>query len=594
MIINSILNFLKKFLSSALEYKFPSFFAFLFSITSILLVSTTKDYIFLTNIAYASSLGFLLTLVSYFSKSKNILLIIALFLTALYFYSLPFSDDYSKIVLVTKHLSLIVISIILLLCIPFYKEKRDNQKFLNWAINIVQSAIVSLIFGIFLFLSLSLAITSIATLFGLEIFGLTIYLAIIVYGIFCTHYFLLSLDKNPQNFEPNLIFYNKMGTYFSKYILTTIAIVYSLILLGYIIKILLLQEWPNGIVVWLSLTFAIFSLITYIFWTPYKNRYKKLLIFVALIQLSLLFIAIYMRIAQYGLSTNRYMVVMAGICIVGAFLYILLYKKYKYEHIFLFFATFLFISQYGYKINSYYINDITQLNRLKELLSQNQELSNKTEKSIRCNISSSIESLYINRNIEFLNEAIPNIYDKYNKEKKNKKEEEKKPKYLELYFLNLATEELGFDYLPDWKCGKFIDMFQEEDKKIYINNHKVSSITDISGYDILYNQMVGTSYDEIKNPFVISYKNDKYTLKIPTKDKMDFSEFDMTEFINKFKTFPIPITDSNTIKPTDSDMTFIAEDKNMKIKLFFYSMKIGKTTGDISSLNTFILIKYLK
>ena len=103
MIINSILNFLKKFLSSALEYKFPSFFAFLFSITSILLVSTTKDYIFLTNIAYASSLGFLLTLVSYFSKSKNILLIIALFLTALYFYSLPFSDDYSKIVLLKNY-----------------------------------------------------------------------------------------------------------------------------------------------------------------------------------------------------------------------------------------------------------------------------------------------------------------------------------------------------------------------------------------------------------------------------------------------------------------------------------------------------------
>lgn len=582
MIINSILNFLKKFLSSALEYKFPSFFAFLFSITSILLVSTTKDYIFLTNIAYASSLGFLLTLVPYFSKNKNILLIIALFLTALYFYSLPFSDDYSKIGLVTKHLSLIVISIILLLCIPFYKEKRDNQKFLNWAINIVQSAIVSLIFGIFLFLSLSLAITSIATLFGLEIFGLTIYLAIIVYGIFCTHYFLLSLDKNPQNFEPNLIFYNKMGTYFSKYILTTIAIVYSLILLGYIIKILLLQEWPNGIVVWLSLTFAIFSLITYIFWTPYKNRYKKLLIFVALIQISLLFIAIYMRIAQYGLSTNRYMIVMAGVCIVGAFLYILLYKKYKYEHIFLFFATFLFISQYGYKINSYYINDITQLNRLKELLSQNQELSNKTEKSIRCNISSSIQSLDEHKNIEFLNEAIPNIYDKY-KLKKNEN-----TKYS--YFPNFATEELGFDYLSSSACREKIDIYQDD--KIYINNHKAPYIIDISGYDIMYSQMVGIPYDEIKNPFVISYQNDKYTLKIPTKDKMDFSEFDMTEFINKFKTFPT--NDSNMIKPTDSDMTFIAEDKNMKIKLFFYSMGISKTTGNISYPNTFILIKYLK
>ncbi|MFX4243364.1 hypothetical protein ACOL22_11390, partial [Aliarcobacter butzleri] len=86
-------------------------------------------------------------------------------------------------------------------------------------------------------------------------------------------------------------------------------------------------------------------------------------------------------------------------------MYILLYKKYRYEYIFLAFAILLIFSQYGYKINSYYVNDVAQLNILKELLSQNCNLSNKTNKDIRCNISSSIDSLYQHRNIEFLNEA---------------------------------------------------------------------------------------------------------------------------------------------------------------------------------------------
>ncbi|MDN5087919.1 DUF4153 domain-containing protein [Aliarcobacter butzleri] len=592
-----ILNFFKKLLGSALEYKFSSFFIFLFSIASIILVDKnfyygSKEYIYLINIIYASSVGFLLTLVAYFSKKKKTLLAVSLFLTGLYFYYLPFNEDYSTVIFFANYVCIIAICISFLLYIPFHNEQKDNQRFLNWAINIIESIVISSIFGIILFVSLYIAITSIVILFDLRIekFVYAQYLAIIVFGVFCTHYFLLSLNKNPQTSELNLTFYNKIGNFFSKYILTTIVGIYSLILLGYIIKILFLQEWPNGVVVWLSLTFAIFSLFTYVFWTPYENRYKKLLIFVALIQLSLLFVAIYMRITQYGWSTNRYMIVLTAIWLVAAFVYILIYKKYRYDHIFLAFALMLFISQYGYKINSYYVNDIAQLDRLTQLISQNSELSNKTEKSIRCNISSSIESLYINRNIEFLNEAIPNIYDKYNKEKKNIKGEEI-PGYIKLYFPVFATEELGFDYLSSSSCEKNKVIYQKDVDKIYINNHRGSYITDISGYDIMYSQMVGTSYNEIR-PFVISYQNDKYTLKIPTKDKMDFSEFDMTEFINKFKTFPT--YDPDTIKPTNSDMTFIAEDKNMKIKLFFYSMNIGKTTGNISHPNTFILIKYLR
>ncbi|MFV7789631.1 DUF4153 domain-containing protein [Aliarcobacter lanthieri] len=571
-ITNIILDFLKKLFSSALEYKFSSFFIFLFSIASILLVNNhfnyeSTEYIYLINIIYTSSIGFFLTLVAYFSNRKKVFLTIALLLTTLYYYYLPFENDYSIIILFTKYFYIITISMILLLYIPFQNQERDNQRFLNWAINILESIIISLIFGVILFISLYLAITSIVMLFDLNIKKYTYgeYLAIVVFGIFCTHYFLLSLNKNPKNLQSNLVFYNKIGNFFSKYILTTIVVVYSLILLGYIIKILILKEWPNGVVVWLSITFAIFSLITYIFWTPYKNKYKKILIFIALIQLSLLFTAISMRITQYGWSTNRYMIVMTGVWLIGSFLYILLYKKYRYEYIFLAFAILLIFSQYGYKINSYYVNDVAQLNKLKELLSQNSNLSNKTNKDIRCNISSSIDSLYQHRNIEFLNEAIPTIYDKY-KSTEN------------INFPYFATESLGFNYLSKWVCGENQDTYQNDNIHIYSNNS--TNIIDISGYDIMD-----------KNVLLISYQDNKYTIKIPTKDNMNFSEFDMTEFINKFKT--------NTSKEASNqynndELTFITEDKNMKIKIFFNSMSINELSGDIIYLNTYLLIKYLK
>jgi len=279
----NILNFFKILSSSILEYKFPSFFAFLFSITSIIFIvldNYENDYMqtLLSNIMYTSSLAFLFTLVAYFSKNKKTLMIISLISVSLYFYSLSsFGDDYSTTILYSKYFSLIAIATILLLHIPFLNQEEQNQKYLYWAINIAQSFCFSLLFGSFLFVSLLIAAGSIQILFGLNFNNFTEYLAIIIFGIFSSHYFLQSLNKKPNVvLEPNLSFSNKVIVFFSKYILTIIiVVVYSLILLGYIIKILLLQEWPNGIVVWLSLSFAIFSLITYIFWTPYNNKYKK-------------------------------------------------------------------------------------------------------------------------------------------------------------------------------------------------------------------------------------------------------------------------------------------------------------------------------
>lgn len=82
---NSIINFLKKTTNSALEYKFPSFFAFLFAISSIILVFQDFNNIYLVNIALASILGFFYTLVAYFSKRRNILIAIFILLIGLYF-----------------------------------------------------------------------------------------------------------------------------------------------------------------------------------------------------------------------------------------------------------------------------------------------------------------------------------------------------------------------------------------------------------------------------------------------------------------------------------------------------------------------------
>ncbi|WP_419671289.1 hypothetical protein [Aliarcobacter butzleri] len=70
-----------------------------------------------------------------------------------------------------------------------------------------------------------------------------------------------------------------------------------------------------------------------------------------------------------------------------------------------------------------------------------------------------------------------------------------------------------------------------------------------------------------RNTLTIFHENSKYTIKIPTKDNLNFSEFDMSDFINKFK--KSDTNESKSVKYNNDDLTFVAQDKNMKIKLFF-------------------------
>lgn len=69
-----------------------------------------------------------------------------------------------------------------------------------------------------------------------------------------------------------------------------------------------------------------------------------------------------------------------------------------------------------------------------------------------------------------------------------------------------------------------------------------------------------------------------------------FNQFDISEFINKFKNLNKEYIDSD-----DKDMTFIAENENMKIKILFSHISINKKSGDINNYSTkYIMIKYLK
>jgi hypothetical protein len=239
-----------KLLYSVRLYPLASIFAFIFTFTSIYGISEhTKDYF---NVLYASSFGFFLIVAVYFWKRNKFTLIGALALVAVYFLSLP-TTKWHNIVIDWQHFALIASSLLLLVVLPFLKKQDANLKFWAWSLNAITSLLIAALFGLVLYAGFAGAMKAVSVLFAFRIEGKYYeYLFTLIIGLFSTHYFLSSLFKEPAQINVSQDFYGKVGTFFAKYILTSIAILYALILCGYALKIAVMVEWPKGVLVWLS------------------------------------------------------------------------------------------------------------------------------------------------------------------------------------------------------------------------------------------------------------------------------------------------------------------------------------------------------
>lgn len=538
----SIITLKEQLLKSAKLYPIASAFAFMFTIACWVLIDDHHNEI-MQKIAFASSFGFFLLSALYHWRKDVLTLVGGALLPLLYYFSMSpvFESDAT---FVGKYTVLIVTTLILLAVLPFLQKRESNLKFWAWMLTIFLALISSTLFGLILYGSLAGAIKASSVLFEFTINGnYYIYLLVSIMGIFSSHYFLSSL--NLRDIDTQKAFYSRFGNFFVKYILTSIASVYALILSAYVLKILLTQEWPNGILVWLSLVFASLSLATYLFWTPFGGKYRKLLISIALVQLSLLFIAIYLRVSQYGWSTDRYMVTMLGVWFGITFIYLIISKAPKYELPFVVLALFLLISQYGWKLSAYDVSDRSQIHRLMGLLSNNPHLSNKTHKTVRCAISSSINLLAEHRNRDLLIEFMPNTIKKYEIDHSLTAKN-----YNEYDFAQFATRELGFNYLNEWECRQ--NNFYSSPPGRYFSHHWDEPIS-ISGYDsmILDKSIIEFQKDQGDRPNII----------VINANGIGAGEFDISVLAKQL----------TQIQENDDMDKPVSSDKNISSDKFIYS-----------------------
>ena len=255
------------------------------------------------------------------SKTTAIFNIVATLMLVLIYLSLPTSDSTHNTSL--PYIKYVIYSVAIHLLVSFipYISKGQLNGFWNYNKILFTRLWTAAFFSGILFIGLALALLSMKLLFDID-FNEKLYaeIFVVIAGLFNTWYFVSGI---PDDFEKldEQIEYPKGLKIFAQYILLPLLILYFVILYFYGGKILLLWDWPKGLVSYLIICVSVLGILTFLLLYPFSNenedswikKMSKSFYGILLPLLVLLFIAILMRMDDYGITVNRYIILFLGI-----------------------------------------------------------------------------------------------------------------------------------------------------------------------------------------------------------------------------------------------------------------------------------------
>ena len=264
------------------------------------------------------------------SKQWGYKIAVAIGLLLFYFLFLPVSYDvYSpRVFRLPFQIAAIIIFLHLLIAYIPFVSKGSEEDFWEYNKDVFLRFVESMFYAVFLFVGLAIALLALDKLFGIELDGVAYpRLFIFLVGIFHTLYFL---SKYPVIFYDNQIKKPiKAFLIFSQYILIPLVLIYLAILYAYAIQIGIKWELPEGWVSQLSLWFSVVGIFAFLLnyfnhkFSDFKPTayFKKYFFPALLLPTVLVFIAIYRRISEYGVTELRYVVALLGVWLLGITLY---------------------------------------------------------------------------------------------------------------------------------------------------------------------------------------------------------------------------------------------------------------------------------
>ena len=263
---------------------------------------------------------------------------------------------------------------LLFLVLPFRRKGEENG---FWQFNklVVFRLILAGVFAAVLFAGLGLALGALDNLFGIDIpprrFG---QLWALINGLFTVSFVLAGIPDDLDALE-GVTDYPKALRVFGQYVLSPLVLIYSVILYAYIAKITITWSWPQGWVGRLILGFSGTGILALFVLDPIREKLDTLWIRKAsrwyyLILLPLvvvLFLALWRRISEYGLTEGRYLGLALGVWLVFIAGYFLLSRSRSIKMIPASLCVFAFAVSLG-PWGMFSLAENSQVQRLKTIL----------------------------------------------------------------------------------------------------------------------------------------------------------------------------------------------------------------------------------
>lgn len=463
----------------------------------------------------------------------------------------------------------ILIFYVLFYLIPIIYRNEDKEKYLQ---SVVGNQMITIGFSIVLFLGLSAIVGTIDVL--LINLPNTIYFDNFVFSasVFGVAFFVSRLKRKDESLKD----YNlpKIVEVLICYILIPLILIYTAILYLYFVKIIFTLKMPKGIVSHLVLWYTTFSLFIIIMATPitYKNKfakfYKK---YFPLISIPLILLALFSineRIFQYGVTENRYLVVILILWLLFNMIFIIK-ADVKWVLISFIFAVLVAIFSPFNLVNVSINSQNKRLERIlkkngiiqnKKFINKNNELSQRTKNEIM-----SIIDYFYNNASEIKRKKIKILGKTY----------EKPEDFMKVIGVN-----------DSWKSYENVDI-QEKNivSDITLKTDDDIEITKIKGYDyLIYDFSFSYPLDtnetkEINNSgYKIILKNENLTIKNIQKN-IEILNINLNKIANeiylKIKE-KAEKQNQSYVKLPENDLTYLSETKNSKYKIVFYEIHLNE------------------
>lgn len=312
---------------------------------------------------------------------KRLLIVGAFLLLISYYLSLPTDFDMGTSAFMIRFLILLFSLLSAITFIPFVQSPREVNGFWHFNKTLFVRFFLTFVFTGSLYLGLILALVAARQLLGFDFSGkLFAEMWVVVAGLISTSFFLLGVPDKTAELEHKTD-YSRWIRVFAEYILIPLLAIYGLILYVYTGKIIVLWNWPDGMVSWLVIVFSLGTILTNFLlfplikkekWVRAFNRISFALVIPMTVVMSMAF---KIRVDEYGITEPRYygLVLCAWLILVALYFIFSKEKNYVYLPASVFIIAML---SFAGPLSSINVSTWSQMGRLKTVLTENGLLVN--------------------------------------------------------------------------------------------------------------------------------------------------------------------------------------------------------------------------